>query len=482
MSPIDSEVLRAMLRSDAVSLALCGLLAVAGTLALTVAIAFRRRARATPLLWIAVFAHLYGLRLLIRTATFGFYAGVSEAGWQYAEAALTYTVPIPIVLFARAMFPAAKRFWTGGAVGLVLFATGAIAADLILRTPASATALNNVIAIAFFAGVLIWILRPPPLPSRELTLMRIGALAVSLSAVADNLRGMTLLWFRGPDLEPFGFTAFIACLGVVASRRALADVNRVMAVNRELDVARRIQSSILPQAMPRIPGLTIAARYRPMTAVAGDIYDFLELDGARLGVMIADVSGHGVPAALIASMVKVALAAQRDHADCPAAVLAAMNDMLHGRLAGQYVTAAYLFIDSEARLLRYSAAGHPAMLRSTRSGDDVATLEQNGILLGFLEGQKYAQLEEPLRANDRFVLYTDGLIEAFGADDELFGLERLKATVRQGTALDVEPLADTVMTSLEQWSAQAPADDVTLVVVDWSATKAWPDRRNRSEN
>ena len=82
-----------------------------------------------------------------------------------------------------------------------------------------------------------------------------------------------------------------------------------------------------------------------MTAVAGDFYDFLEIDAQRVGVLVADVSGHGVPAALIASMVKVALAAQREHADSPAAVLAGMNETLWGRLAGQYVTAAYLFIE-----------------------------------------------------------------------------------------------------------------------------------------
>ena len=459
-----------MLRSDALSLALCGLLAVAGFLALSGAVMFRRRA--TPLLWIAMFAHLYGLRLLIRTGTFGVYAGVSQPGWEYAEAAITYMVPIPIVLFARAMFPVTRQFWTWGAAGLAIFAIGAIAADLVRQEPASATAVNNVIAIAFFVGVLAWIVRPPPMPSRELTLIRIGALAVSLAAVADNLRGMKLFMFGGPDLEPFGFSTLVACLGIVAGQRALADINRVVAINRELDIAQRIQLSILPQAMPRIPGLAVAARYRPMTAVAGDFYDFLEFDRARLGILIADVSGHGVPAAIIASMVKVALAAQRDHADRPAVVLAGLNDMLCGRLGGQYVTAAYLFIDSEARVLRYGAAGHPAMLRSTRSGDDVDALEQNGILLGFVEGQKYGQLEEPLRANDRFVLYTDGLIEAFGADDELFGIERLKSAIQHGMALEVEPLADTVMTTVEQWSARTPADDVTLIVVDWSATSS----------
>src|SRR5262249_60340112 len=120
-----------------------------------------------------------------------------------------------------------------------------------------------------------------------------------------------------------------------------------------------------------------------MTDVAGDFYDFLELDARRLGILIADVSGHGVPAALIASMVKVALAAQRDHADSPAAVLAGMNEALCGRLAGQYVTAAYLFVDSESRLIRYGAAGHPPLVRCSRADGNVHEVGHNGLSLGF---------------------------------------------------------------------------------------------------
>ena len=187
--------------------------------------------------------------------------------------------------------------------------------------------------------------------SHDVRAMRVGVVAVSLSAVADNLRGIGGVAVPGPELEPFGFTILIGCLAIIAVRRVLDDAERLVAINRELEIARRIQLSLLPQRLPRVSGLTIAARYRPMTAVAGDFYDFLELDAKRLGILIADVSGHGVPAALIASMVKVALAAQRDHADHPAAVLAGMNDVLCGQLAGQYVTAAYLFIDTESRLI-----------------------------------------------------------------------------------------------------------------------------------
>src|SRR5262245_9433295 len=464
--PITPADLRRMLQADAVNLTLCGLLFVAGIMALAMAALFRRRA--APLLWIAAFSYLYGFRLLIGTGSFRLYVDAPRAVWDYMAAAITYTVPIPIALFARLVFPAWHRFWTWGAAGLTAFAVYAIASDAMLGTPFSATVANNLIAIGFFLGVLAWLLRPGVTGSRELQTVRVGALAVSLTAVADNLRGLRVVAFPGPNLEPFGFTVFVACLGTVAAWRVFADAQRLVAINRELDIARQIQSSILPQSMPRVSGLTIAARYRPMTSVAGDFYDFLELDAKRLGILIADVSGHGVPAALIASMVKVALAAQRDHADSPAAVLAGMNDVLCGRLAGQYVTAAYLFVYSESQLIRYGAAGHPPMLRSGHAGRFVDEVEHNGLILGFSEHQSYKELETSLRPDDRFLLYTDGLIEASNADDDLFGLERLKVTFAAGTALGPDRLADALLTAIDGWTGLAPSDDLTLVVADWA--------------
>ena len=119
--------------------------------------------------------------------------------------------------------------------------------------------------------------------------------------------------------------------GVVA-RQAFLKEERFLALDVELDTARRIQQSILPPEIPSMPRLAIAARYVPMTAVAGDFYDFIQLDGNRLGILVADVSGHGIPAALVASMVKIAFAGQSDRADDPARVLSGMNDALHGRV------------------------------------------------------------------------------------------------------------------------------------------------------
>src|SRR5207248_6860240 len=99
----------------------------------------------------------------------------------------------------------------------------------------------------------------------------------------------------GRNVEYVGFAVFVGCLGYVAAQRTFAKEERLLAINKELEIAQQIQSSILPRDVPRIAGIEIAARYVPMSAVAGDFYDFLLLDESRIGVLIADVTGHGVP-------------------------------------------------------------------------------------------------------------------------------------------------------------------------------------------
>ena len=338
--------------------------------------------------------------------------------------------------------------------------------DAILRRPNSAVTLNNLIAITVLGALLAVIFRPGLSVSRELRILRIGALSWTLTAVADNLRGMALVQFPGPDLEPFGFTILIACLATLVTQRAIEDARRLAVIDGELSIARQIQSSILPQAMPRVAGLTLVARYRPMSAVAGDFYDFVEIDRHQLGVMVADVSGHGVPAALIASMVKVALAAQRERADQPAAVLAGLNETLWDRLGGQYVTAAYLFIDTRSGLMRYAAAGHPYMVHLTHGGQDVREIEKNGLALGFMRDARYEELELPLEAGDRLLLYTDGLTDAANASEDFFGLERVKIALTAGVALAPDAAVDALLNTMDAWSGRPVADDLTIVLVD----------------
>jgi sigma-B regulation protein RsbU (phosphoserine phosphatase) len=465
--------LSAMLRADAIGLALGGLLLLAGLLTIVLWIGARRRAASLRKssgggLWLGVFACLYGVRLLVRARTIQAGFDVAPWVWDYVASAITYIIPLPIVLFIRVFWPAWRRLATIGSVGLTVFAAYAIASDAILHRPESASTPNNLIAVGFLTflvGAFFW---PGRAPSRELSTARIGVLSWSLTAVVDNLEGMRVLSYSGPELEPFGFTVLVACLGTIAARRVLDDSRRLVAIDRELAVARQIQSSILPQAMPRLSRVTVAARYRPLAAVAGDFYDFLEIDDRRLGVLLADVSGHGVPAALIASMVKVALAAQQGCADRPAALLTGMNKTLFGRLGGQYVTAAYVFIDERSGLFRYAAAGHPPMLHLARSSGGVRELEKNGLALGFAPAASYDELELPLEGGERLLLYTDGLIEAANAADDLYGLERVKTAIAAGAAQPLEVAAEGLLRSVDSWSGQPATDDLTIVLVDYA--------------
>jgi sigma-B regulation protein RsbU (phosphoserine phosphatase) len=143
-----------------------------------------------------------------------------------------------------------------------------------------------------------------------------------------------------------------------------------------------------------------------------------------------------------------------------------MNQTLCGHLAGQYVTAAYLFIDTRSRVVRYGAAGHPPMLWSARRDEKIDEIEQNGLALGFFEGAGYSEREQTLQRGERFLLYTDGLIEAADGDDDLFGVERLKATLASAPGLEAREVIDHLLTTVDTWSRRPPSDDVTVIVVD----------------
>jgi phosphoserine phosphatase RsbU/P len=454
-----------MLRADALHLGLGLILIAAGAAAAAVYVrSFRGREPALP--WFAVFTLLYGLRLLAHTDTFALLFSWPPVVWRYVVATITYAIPIPAVLYLREIFPRWRRPLAWAAAFLVVFAAAAVTSDAVLRRPESAKTPNNLIAILFMAGALPLLFRRGWPPSRDLRLLRVGLVSLAVTAVVDNLRGLGALSWPRFDVEPLGSTVLIVCLGVVAARRVYASAERLLAIDKELSIARQIQIGILPRSMPSVAGLAVAARYQPMTAVAGDFYDFLQMDDGRLGVLVADVSGHGVPAALIASMVKVAVAAQKPQADSPAAVLAGMNETLRGQLGGQYVTAAYLFLDRSAGLMRYSAAGHPPLLRWRPAETGTRELAENGLPLGLMDVADYRQIEQPLRAGDRFLLYTDGLVDAANAAGEFFDLERVKTAVASGAGLSADAVADLILEKTRLWAHPAASDDVTLVLVD----------------
>jgi serine phosphatase RsbU (regulator of sigma subunit) len=243
---------------------------------------------------------------------------------------------------------------------------------------------------------------------------------------------------------------------------------QLLTIQKELETAREIQLSILPGEIPKIGGVDIAARYIPMTSVAGDFYDFIVVDEKHLGILVADVSGHGMPAALIASMLKIALAAQESHAADPAQLLLGLNQALCGKFQRHYVTAAYLFLDMLKGTLRYAGAGHPPLLLWSRS-EGVRALEENGLFLGKFPQAAYSFVELPLKAGDWALLYTDGIPETTNPLQIEFGIDRFKHFLETEQSTSADHFADRLLKELSQWSVRDSGedsdDDVTLVAI-----------------
>jgi len=321
---------------------------------------------------------------------------------------------------------------------------------------------------AITASYLLWVMLIRSLRNREgdrdFRVVRAGVLFFLTFSLWDRTIGAPF----DSNLEPFGFAVLLACLGYVAARRTLKRDVELGEIQKELEVAQSIQLSILPGAFPASVDFRVAARYVPMTAVAGDLYDYLPVAEGEAGLLIADVSGHGVPAALIASMVKMAAIAQRPNAARPAELLAGMNRALCGNTQGQFVTAAYVHLDAGSRTLRYSAAGHPAMLL-LRDGE-VREIAENGLVLAAWEGASYEERALPLQAGDRLLLYTDGLVEARNADGKLLGDEALQDALLKTEGMAAEEAADHLIQVARQW-AHTQEDDLTVVICDCILTE-----------
>ena len=306
----------------------------------------------------------------------------------------------------------------------------------------------------------------------EVKIVYAGLAVFGLFVARNNLADLGK--FRGRDIEAFGFLILIGCLAYVAASRSHLNEQRLLSLEKELEIARQIQSSILPREVPRIAGLDIAAQYVPMTAVAGDFYDFLVVDDRRVGILVADVTGHGVPAALIASMLKTALAAQSAFASDPAQVLAGLNRSLCGKFEEHFVTAGYLFVDADKQILRYAGAGHPPLVFGTVKGKGTTfrEIDSNGLLLGLSEDAAYTSLELPFRPGDRCLLYTDGMLEAKNGAEEEFGGMRFLEFLEAQSHLAAARLLSASLTELTRWSGKGEAgareDDITLIAVDFA--------------
>jgi serine phosphatase RsbU (regulator of sigma subunit) len=301
-------------------------------------------------------------------------------------------------------------------------------------------------------------------------LLRAGILAFMALVVHDALANAGWLpWRRGSG--PIGVLICIAAIAYTAVSRTLQARRELRTIENELATARRIQSAILPAAAPVLEGAQLVFRYVPAAAVAGDMVVFLAAGPRRVGILVADVSGHGVAAALIASMVKVAAVAQKSHADDPSRVLTGIHLALADELpAAHFVTASYVFVDLERGLIRHASAGHPPPLVFHAADRTFATPAATGPLIMNLMPTAYPATEIPLYPGDRVVMFTDGVTEAMRPDDEMFGEDRLRQVIAtSGSGADgVASAIIAAAVAFRGGDISRLDDDCTLVVLELS--------------
>ena len=229
-------------------------------------------------------------------------------------------------------------------------------------------------------------------------------------------------------------------------------------------MARQIQSRLLPARIPRIEGVDMHAVNISSKQVSGDYYDVIEREDGRLALVIADVSGKGMPASLLASNLQAALRAQCSTNDSPGKILSLINKQMHATTDPQHFATLFLCIfDPQTRRLTYSSGGHnaPVLLRGTGG---VELLEKGGLPLGAFDFGEYEDGEIMLEEGDLLFLYTDGLTETTRDSVDEYGEERLTAFLQRHQQIPVADLIAKVGVELEEFRGRADADDdITLI-------------------
>ena len=239
-------------------------------------------------------------------------------------------------------------------------------------------------------------------------------------------------------------------------------------VDREMKAISDIQVSLLPENLPDIPGLDVAAYYQPAAHAGGDYYDFFPLSDNRWGILIADVSGHGSPAAVIMAITHTLAHTRTGEMDTPGHLLEYVNNHLTRRYtsqSGAFVTAFFAIYDPEKRTLTYSSAGHPPPRVKRCSDDSMLVLnDAGGVPLGILEEHAYPHATLDLNTGDQIIFYTDGITETFNKEHDMYGIERMDG-VLSNCALTARGLINEVLESVNTFSEGRMAEDDRTILV-----------------
>ncbi len=237
-------------------------------------------------------------------------------------------------------------------------------------------------------------------------------------------------------------------------------------IEHELEVARLLQKRLLPLSMPEISGYQSHAVYIPMDKVGGDFYETEDREGF-LNIIIADVAGHGLPGAFLATITKIALDNITDRTD-PKKVLVLLNEViLKYTVQSNFVTAFFASIDTSTNIMRYSSAGHFPPLVYRKKINDFFELSTKGTPLGLWNDVRSEEESIQLESEDRIIFYTDGIIESQNSLMEFFGDDRLKNSIKKHAAVSAEEFTENLMEEIETFNGSNNfEDDITMLVLD----------------
>jgi serine phosphatase RsbU (regulator of sigma subunit)/anti-sigma regulatory factor (Ser/Thr protein kinase) len=264
------------------------------------------------------------------------------------------------------------------------------------------------------------------------------------------------------------FTDFLAIQ--IVNARFTAEQLRTRLISRELEIAKTIQRALLPKIIPRLPGYRLAGFCESAHQVGGDFYDVIKIGDDSVLLVIADVMGKGIPAAMFAAILRSLLRAVPEWTSQPAALLGRVNRLMFEELSGvdMFITAQVVFINSKERTMTAASAGHCPLLLAVDGDGQVKAIAPEGLPLGILADTTFSNQTESLPNNCRVLLYTDGLTEARNVQGEFFGQERLMKWLRKTSQIkySADELKESLAMELEEFQATTNlSDDQTFLIM-----------------
>jgi sigma-B regulation protein RsbU (phosphoserine phosphatase) len=267
------------------------------------------------------------------------------------------------------------------------------------------------------------------------------------------------------DLELLDAFASLAAVSIERAREH-QEILEKRKLEEELSIARRIQETFLPKKHPQMPGFDISGINIPSEKVGGDYYDFIPIIENQVGIAIGDVSGKGIPAALIMASFRASLIAEIRNNYAIRSIMFKVNNLLFESTESDiYVTAVYGVLDTKNRIFTFTNAGHNAPIFRHSDGR-MEYLIEGGVALGTFENSKYEERPSSLSPGDIIVLYTDGVTEAKNENEEEFGTRRLKQVINESHQLNASQIQNNIYQEVKDFTGNLPqADDLTMIVI-----------------